>query len=567
MEKKNLAIIVLAIFLAASGIGNIILGIQLGAVDLVPPPKETLIIGTGSGPRDLDPADSWDSASNDVIMQVAETLFFNNLSHPDMPLTNWLAESYTWENTTVLEITLRTGVKFHDGTVFDADAAIWNFERLYYLMNHTGDLAEGTPRAQIHSLYEFSDGSPVFKSFTKISEYVIQIELYGPFTPILAAMSYVSCSMLSPASTPEKEYLNTATDDLVGTGPYDYVEYVTDDYVLFTRFDDYWMEPVMFDELIFNVMEDSSTRNYAMLAGDIDYLWGSIPDLWDTFNESESITFRPSEKPGLAYYYLGINNNLINRTWRKAISYAINYTYILEEYWLGAHVKSYGPVSPGYSLYYDDLSDVAPYCNLTIARQTLIDDPGIDTTGLTANDDPDDVDWLAANFRSLNYTGNSDNAYRADMLPVLVKWLDKIGITVTDGLCTWARFLYLLYGQHPFGYDALELYMVGWGPDYLDPMNMIQPLFSNISGSNTAQVNDPLLEEYIEAYMLQPNELIRIEIIKNISLYLCTELYPHAFTFHPQSYSIHAADLYNVAYNVAGNQWLYPIKRDLDWTP
>ncbi|KKL55486.1 hypothetical protein LCGC14_2254920, partial [marine sediment metagenome] len=147
--KKNLAIIILAIVLAVSGIGNIILGVLIGGVEVTPPEKEVLIIGTGSGPADLDPTDAWDSASNDVIMQVAETLFFNNLSDPDMPLLNWLAESYTWESPTLLEITLRTGVKFHDGTAFNADAAIWNFERLYYFMNHSGELPSGTPVAKI----------------------------------------------------------------------------------------------------------------------------------------------------------------------------------------------------------------------------------------------------------------------------------------------------------------------------------------------------------------------------------------------------------------------------------
>ncbi|KKK54677.1 hypothetical protein LCGC14_3082290, partial [marine sediment metagenome] len=349
--------------------------------------------------------------------------------------------------------------------------------------------------------------------------------------------------MLSPASTSKTEYLDTATDDLVGTGPYDYVEYVTDDYVLFKRWDDYWMEPVMFDELIFNVMEDSSTRNYAMLAGDIDYLLGSIPDLWDTFNASSSISFVEIDKPYLAYYYLGINNNKINVTWRKAISYAINYTYILEDYWEGAFLRSYGPVSPGYALYYDDLSDVGPNLNITIARQTLID------AGITNLAVDDDAGWRSTTLVSFNYTGNSDNAFRADLYPIFKEWFKEIGINVIDGLTTWAHYLYLLYGQHPAGYDALELYYVGWGPDYLDPMNMIQPLFSNISDSNTAQVNDPLLEKYIAAYMEEPSEIIRIEIVKNISLYLATELYPHAFFFHPRGRAIHSADLYNVAYN------------------
>ncbi len=68
MEKKNLAIIILAVVLAASGVGNVILGISAGAFQ-VPEDKNVLKIGTteGGSPAVLDPVDSWDSVSNDMV--------------------------------------------------------------------------------------------------------------------------------------------------------------------------------------------------------------------------------------------------------------------------------------------------------------------------------------------------------------------------------------------------------------------------------------------------------------------------------------------------------------------
>ena len=130
MEKKNLAIIILAVVLAASGVGNIILGIQTGAITIIPEEKETLIIGTLSGPVDLDPVDSWDSASWDVINQVCEGLLFYDPRDPDLPLIPMLATDYTFADSTHIDFNLRTGVTFHDGTAFNADAAVWNFDRL-----------------------------------------------------------------------------------------------------------------------------------------------------------------------------------------------------------------------------------------------------------------------------------------------------------------------------------------------------------------------------------------------------------------------------------------------------
>jgi len=64
MEKKNLAIIILAIVLAASGVGNIILGMQLGIIEVVAPPRgQNLVFGTVQGNIvDLDPHYSYDTA-------------------------------------------------------------------------------------------------------------------------------------------------------------------------------------------------------------------------------------------------------------------------------------------------------------------------------------------------------------------------------------------------------------------------------------------------------------------------------------------------------------------------
>jgi len=80
----------------------------------------TLKVGTFPGPTTLEPVDSWDSASNDVLEQVVETLFYYDLTDIDLPRINLLAYSYHWVDTTHLQIKLREGILFHDGTPFNA---------------------------------------------------------------------------------------------------------------------------------------------------------------------------------------------------------------------------------------------------------------------------------------------------------------------------------------------------------------------------------------------------------------------------------------------------------------
>ena len=153
------------------------------------------------------------------------------------------------------------------------------------------------------------------------------------------------------------------------------------------------------------------------------------------------------------------------------------------------------------------------------------------------------------------------------MLPLLQLCLSLAGITVIDGLTFWSHFLKMLHGFTANGFDDLKLYWVGWGPDYLSPMNQIQPLMSNTSTSNSAQVNDRKMEDWFIEWSVTTDMNTRYEMIHNISTYIATVLYSHVWVFHPKVISIHSADLYDVAYNALGNFWAYPVKRNETWMP
>jgi hypothetical protein len=255
------------------------------------------------------------------------------------------------------------------------------------------------------------------------------------------------------------------------------------------------------------------------------------------------------------------------------MAYAKNYTYVISDYKQDTVLRAYGPVSPAFGAYFEPtIPTVAPYMNYSIARQTIIDGLGGDAriVGLTNEEfganPTNDANWEAANLVSFNYTGNADNQFRADMLPMCQLWFGRIGMTVTDGLTFWSYFLKLLHGFTPGGFDDLLLYWVGWGPDYLSPMNQIQPLFSNTSESNSASINDPYLESMFVLWAAATDIPTRVEIVHNMSLYINSQ-YTHVWSYHPKVQNIHAADLYDVPYNARGNFWAYPIKRNETWTP
>ena len=108
--------------------------------------------------------------------------------------------------------------------------------------------------------------------------------------------------------------------------------------------------------------------------------------------------------------------------------------------------------------------------------------------------------------------------------------------------------------------------MIGWGPDYLDPYNMIDPLFNPVSSSNSGQVNDTWLNTKMESALGETNDAARNDIYKAIQWYMAARGFFHMPLYHSKVTSTHASNIYGVQYNSFGalriyNFWrgLYPV--------
>jgi ABC-type transport system substrate-binding protein len=148
---------------------------------------------------------------------------------------------------------------------------------------------------------------------------------------------------------------------------------------------------------------------------------------------------------------------------------------------------------------------------------------------------------------------------------MLVDWFDDIGVTVENAGFDW--------GMTPpwyFNYDLLEIYFSWWSPDYLDPFNMLDPLFSNISISNTCQVNDPWVMGNLSLALQTTDDNARNKIYRDIQWRLFAELYVHAPFYHSSLTMVYSADLYDISPPVdfyASKWWALPVKRNMTWEP
>ena len=526
------------------------------------PMQNAIIYGTMYGPEDADPQYMWDSASFDYALNVWEGLFAYNLSDPDVPLIPRLATDFgTWSGSN-LTLNLRQGVDFHSGTHFNATSVKFSLDRLAYLCNFTGTQAPGDTVygvSIIQVLYMWPDGTVVINSTEIIDEYTVKIILNRAYGVLLPLLAFTASSMMDPSITPAEDYIcegmSGATSETVsGTGPWKFQYYVPGIEAKFIRNDDYWRGAGEIETLIFSVIQDSDARNSALLAGDINLLLDPHPSYYDVMRDDADITLVEAG-PGTITQYLGFNNIIYNKTWRSAMSYAIDYDYMITELLKGEAVRLKSPIPLG--IQFANWSYEVPVLDLTIAR-SFMTSMGFGI-GFTT-----DAQWIAAAaatpFLTVNFTYNLGNKFREDMLVLLTSNLAKIGILVEDSGQEWGPYLDLLYNRVAGGWDRLSIWFIGWMPDYNDPSNYVNSLMSNVSSSNSAQINDQTLEAYMLAGLEETDQNVRAQIYNDLQQYVVEELRPWAFGYVGRNHDAWVATMTGFPSNGMGYAYFYPCK-------
>ena len=519
------------------------------------------IYGISQDIYDLDPHMAWDSASIQVIDQVCEGLFSYNLSDAENSIIPNLASSLgVWsidkKNYTV---DLRTGIKFHDGSVFTASTVKWSFDRLKYFMNVSGTFPSSKRVTQFDELYRFPDNTPIINRVEIINDYTIRFVLNKPYSAFLGLLCFSGSYILSPYSTPNLDYIDTDTGDLVGTGPFVYDGYTVGSSVNFHAFEDYWQGKAKIQNLVFSIIQNSDDRNQALLSGSIDLFTDPLSTYFDTFESDPDITL--IEGQNVIISNINMNNNHINRTMRQAISYAINYSYIINEILGGEGIRLKSPLPEG--IRFANWSFNVATMNITKARQILLD-AGV-VSGLDPSNDSEWTDLVdyGTPIATYNYTYNIGNWRREAILYLLQENLRQIGIRVTDAGMEWQEYLWRLFDIDGRSRDMLQIFVLGWGPDYNDASQVINPLFSNISIYNSAQVNDPYLQDLIDEGIKEINPILREQIYDEIQRYIVEDLMPFAFCYVGKNYDAYRSYVMGFQSNPLGKLWLYNVTKTI----
>jgi peptide/nickel transport system substrate-binding protein len=290
------------------------------------------IFGRGADSVQLDPAIVTDGESFRVTGQVLEPLFqYEPGSTKPIPA---LAEECTPnEAGTEWTCTLRQGVKFHDGTDFNADAVIFNFERWRFTDNPLHF------ESQVFEYYEamwggFDDAS-LITSVEKVDDFTVKFVLSAPLAPFLANLAMDIFAISSPAAMEAAgEDYGLPAVGAVGTGPFKFVEWVEGDHITVEANKDYWGGAPQIDQIIWRVIPDDSARYLALKSGDIHGLeQAGVEDLADAESNPDLAIIT---RPALNTSYLAFNYRIKefqDVKVREAVAHAINRQGLIENFY------------------------------------------------------------------------------------------------------------------------------------------------------------------------------------------------------------------------------------------
>lgn len=286
------------------------------------------VIAVGSNFTTLDPYDA-----NDTLSQAVAKSFYQGLFgfDKDMKLVNVLAESYqaspdglTWT------IKLRAGIKFQDGTDFNAEAVKVNLDRASDEDNHL----------KRYNLFKSIATTEVIDPTT------VKITLKQPFSAFINILAHPAAAMISPTAL--KKYGKEIGFHPVGTGPYEFVTWNQTDFVKVKKWDGYWKKGYpKLDSITWRPIVDNNTRAAMLKTGEANFAF-PIPYEQAKLLEKNSKLDLVST-PSIMQRYISFNvtqKPFDNPKVREAINYAINRQALVKVAFAGYATPATGIVPP-----------------------------------------------------------------------------------------------------------------------------------------------------------------------------------------------------------------------------
>lgn len=233
------------------------------------------------------------------------------------------ADNQTWT------LHLRKGVRFQDGTPFNADAV-----RAHAL------------REQTNPTTGYPEWKAEYQSFNVVDDYTVQFVTKQPWGPIKRYWARVDGGIASPTAT--AKYGQDFGTHPVGTGPYKLESFTPGTSVTLSAFDGYWGGTPKLAGIEFKGVSEDQTRLDLLTSGEVDLIDNVPPDQAESVAKGRGTVL--FNVPSLWSFYLELNQNnpiFQDINVRKALNYAVDKKTLTEKLFSGYAKVLSSPAPPG----------------------------------------------------------------------------------------------------------------------------------------------------------------------------------------------------------------------------
>ena len=310
-----------------------------------------LIYGRGGDSVALDPAVVTDGESFIVTQQIYETLV--KYGEDNTEIEPALAES--WEvskDAKTYTFKLKSGIKFHDGTDFNAEAVVKNFDR----WAQSKDEAKFAYYPSMFGGFE-GDKGHVIKDVKAIDDTTVEFTLNRPLAPFLKNVAMSTFAIASPTAF-EKDPEGLSKNP-VGTGPFKFKSWKQGSTVEVVKNEDYWQDGLpKLDGITFKIIKDNSARLNAVTKGEVDLMDGLNPSDLGKVKADKNLQIFERPSMNVGYYSFNTEMEPFNKKEvRQAISHLINKEDLIKNFYEGTAEPAKNPMPPSVSGYNDNVED------------------------------------------------------------------------------------------------------------------------------------------------------------------------------------------------------------------
>ncbi|MHC0036257.1 ABC transporter substrate-binding protein [Pseudoneobacillus sp. C159] len=494
------------------------------------PKKDTLVYGRGGDSVSLDPITTTEGETFKVTENIYENLV--TFGEQDTTIHPSLAEDWTvTEDGLTYEFKLRQGVKFHDGTDFNADAVVFNFNRW---MNGNEDQF---PYYTMFGGYKGEEGH-VIKEVSAVDDHTVKFVLTRPQAPFLKNLAMSPFGIASPAAV--EKYGDDFRKNPVGTGPFKFVSWVENDTITLEKNPEYWQKGLpKLNKVIYRVIPENTARLNSLAAGEIDVM--------DGLNNSDEATVLANpdlqviERPSMNVGYIGLTNThkpFDNKLVRQAINHAIDKQALIDAFYGGKAEPAKNPMPPAISGYNDDIE---PYPYDLEKAKALLAEAG-----------------YADGFKIDLWAMPVARPYMPEAMKVaevIQASLAEIGVTANIQSVDWATYLQRAKN------GEFDMFMLGWTGDNGDADNFIYTLLDkdSIGSNNSAMYSSDELHEVLIQAQTETDENIRIELYKKAQE-IVHEDAPWVPLVHSIPLLAAHKDVLNYKPHPTGSEWLLNVE-------